>query len=276
MEERGVFEIGDTVVCPHHGAGEVIDVSRREHDGQATPYLTIKIIHSDLTVMVPVENAVRAGIRSCIPEQIVEEVVGVLRDDPTKMPKNWNRRFKHNRDKIKTGDVFELAEVVRNLSIRDSLTDLFNHRHSIEIVATEFERVGRYEGGVCVLMLDVDHFKKINDEHGHQVGDVVLKDCARLMRDQLRSVDSIGRYGGEEFVVVLPHTTYEEGRATGERLRRAIEEHVFRSGKKELRVTVSVGVACYPSDAVDSPVSLIRQADQALYRAKQGGRNRVA
>lgn len=168
-----------------------------------------------------------------------------------------------------------LFERIRNLSIRDSLTDLYNHRHSIEIVATEFERVGRYEGGVCVLMLDVDHFKKINDEHGHQVGDAVLKDCARLMRDQLRTVDAIGRYGGEEFLAVLPHTTYEEGRATGERLRRAVEGHVFRSGKKELRVTVSVGVSCYPSDVVDSPVSLIRQADQALYRAKQSGRNRV-
>jgi two-component system cell cycle response regulator len=169
-----------------------------------------------------------------------------------------------------------LFERIRNLSIRDSLTDLFNHRHSIEIVATEFDRVGRYEGGVSVLMLDVDHFKKINDEHGHQAGDVVLKDCARVMRDQLRSVDAIGRYGGEEFLAVLPHTTYEEARATAERLRRAIEGHVFRAGAKELRVTVSVGVACYPSEAVDSPVALIRQADQALYRAKQGGRNRVA
>jgi two-component system cell cycle response regulator len=169
-----------------------------------------------------------------------------------------------------------LFERIRNLSIRDSLTDLFNHRHSIEIVATEFDRVGRYEGGVSVLMLDVDHFKKINDEHGHQAGDVVLRDCARVMRDQLRSVDAIGRYGGEEFLVVLPHTTYEEARATAERLRRAIDGHVFRAGSRELRVTVSVGVACYPSESVDSPATLIRQADQALYRAKQGGRNRVA
>ncbi|MCL4817840.1 MAG: diguanylate cyclase [Vicinamibacteria bacterium] len=169
-----------------------------------------------------------------------------------------------------------LFERIRNLSIRDSLTDLFNHRHSIEIVATEFDRVGRYEGGVSVLMLDVDHFKRINDEHGHQAGDVVLRDCARVMREQLRSVDAIGRYGGEEFLTVLPHTTYEEARATAERLRRAIEGHVFRAGAKELRVTVSVGVACYPSESVDSPATLIRQADQALYRAKQAGRNRVA
>jgi CarD family transcriptional regulator len=143
MEERCVFEIGDTVVCPHHGAGEVIDVSRREHAGQATPYLTIKIIHSDLTVMVPVENAERAGIRSCIPEQIVEEVIGVLRDDPTKMPKNWNRRYKHNREKIKSGDVFEVADVVRNLALLDAAKGLSTGEKQMfgrvkRILASEF------------------------------------------------------------------------------------------------------------------------------------------
>jgi two-component system, cell cycle response regulator len=169
-----------------------------------------------------------------------------------------------------------LIERLRHLSMRDSLTDLFNHRHSIELIASEFQRVGRYAGGVSVIMIDIDHFKRVNDDHGHQVGDSLLRETARLMQKELRTVDSLGRYGGEEFVAVLPHTTYEEARQTAERLRRVIEEHVFRVGARQLQITISLGVACFPSSQIDSPGDLIREADQALYRAKQGGRNRVA
>ncbi|GAB4250391.1 MAG: RNA polymerase-binding transcription factor CarD [Thermoleophilia bacterium] len=115
-----MFKVGDNVVYPHHGAGEVLDVTSREVDGEVKEYLTIRIIHNDMTVMVPVEAAEQAGIRAVVPEALVEEVEAVLRDDPSKMPKNWNRRYKHNREKIKTGDIFEVAEVVRNLALRDS------------------------------------------------------------------------------------------------------------------------------------------------------------
>jgi CarD family transcriptional regulator len=114
-----VFEVGDKVVYPHHGAGKVLKKEVKEVLGQRREYLTIKILYNEMTVMVPTENADRAGLRKVIGEETVQEVLAVLRDDGTQMPKNWNRRFKHNRDKIKTGDVFELAEVVRNLSIRD-------------------------------------------------------------------------------------------------------------------------------------------------------------
>ena len=169
-----------------------------------------------------------------------------------------------------------LFDRVKNLSIRDGLTDLFNHRHSIDLVANEFERVGRYEGGLSLLMVDIDHFKKINDEHGHQAGDTVLREVARILKDNLRTVDALGRYGGEEFLALLPHTGREEATQTAERLRRAIHEHTFRAGDRELRATISVGIACYPSAVVDSPHALIREADKALYRAKEQGRNRVA
>jgi two-component system, cell cycle response regulator len=168
-----------------------------------------------------------------------------------------------------------LFEKIRNLSIRDSLTELYNHRHSMTLVANEFERVGRYQQSVSVLMIDIDHFKHFNDEHGHQAGDAILRDVARLLKDALRTVDSMGRYGGEEFMAILPHTQYDEAHRTGERLRRAIEVHTFKFGEKKLKVTVSIGVATYPSDPVDSPGALIREADRALYRAKEAGRNRV-
>ncbi|HMM48198.1 MAG TPA: CarD family transcriptional regulator [Miltoncostaeaceae bacterium] len=114
-----MYEVGDKVVYPHHGAGLITNKEEREVLGQRREYLTIEILYNEMTVRVPTENADRAGLRRVIGEEEVEAVLAVLRDDGTQMPKNWNRRFKHNRDKIKTGDIFELAEVVRNLSIRD-------------------------------------------------------------------------------------------------------------------------------------------------------------
>jgi CarD family transcriptional regulator len=108
------------VVYPHHGAGKVLKKEQKEVLGETREYLTIKILHNDMTVMVPCENAGRAGLRRVIGEEAVNKVLGVLRDEVSEMPKNWNRRFKHNREKIKTGDVYELAEVVRNLAIREN------------------------------------------------------------------------------------------------------------------------------------------------------------
>ena len=113
------FEVGDNVVYPHHGAGQVIKKEQKEILGETRQYLTIKILHNDMTVMVPCENAGKAGLRRVIDEDTVKKVLAVLSDDVSEMPKNWNRRFKHNRDKIKTGDIMELAEVVRNLAIRE-------------------------------------------------------------------------------------------------------------------------------------------------------------
>ena len=108
------------MVYPHHGAGKVLKKEQKEVLGEQREYLTIKILHNDMTVMVPCENAGKAGLRRVICDEDVQKVLSVLRDDVSEMPKNWNRRFKHNRDKIKTGDVFELAEVVRNLAIREA------------------------------------------------------------------------------------------------------------------------------------------------------------
>jgi CarD family transcriptional regulator len=113
------FQVGDNVVYPHHGAGQVIKKEQKQVLGEIREYLTIKILHNDMTVMVPCENAGKAGLRRVIDEDTVKKVLGVLSDEVSEMPKNWNRRFKHNRDKIKTGDIYELAEVVRNLALRE-------------------------------------------------------------------------------------------------------------------------------------------------------------
>src|SRR6185437_11371304 len=137
------FEIGDKVVYPHHGAGLVMTKETRELMGSEREYLTIKILHNELTVMVPTENAGKAGLRRVIDEEEIKKVTTVLTDDVSEMPKNWNRRFKYNREKIKTGDVFELAEVVRNLAIREMEKGLSTgekqmYTRAKKILASEF------------------------------------------------------------------------------------------------------------------------------------------
>ena len=114
-----MYKVGDKVVYPHHGAGTVVKKEKRDVLGEKREYLTIKILHNDMTVNVPSENAEKVGLRKVIGEDMVKVVVKALTGGGTQMPKNWNRRFKHNRDKMKTGDILELAEVVRNLSLRD-------------------------------------------------------------------------------------------------------------------------------------------------------------
>ncbi len=114
-----MYKVGDKVVYPHHGAGTVVKREKREVLGEKREYLTIRIEHNDMTVNVPAENCEIVGLRKVIDEEAVKKVLKYLTSGGTEMPKNWNRRFKHNRDKMKTGDIFELAEVVRNLSLRD-------------------------------------------------------------------------------------------------------------------------------------------------------------
>jgi CarD family transcriptional regulator len=131
------------VVYPHHGAGKVIKKEMKEVLGETREYLTIKILHNDMTVMVPCENAHRAGLRRVIDGEEVEKVIDVLTGDVSDMPKNWNRRFKYNREKIKTGNVFELAEVVRNLAIREwekglSTGEKQMYTRAKKILASEF------------------------------------------------------------------------------------------------------------------------------------------
>ena len=138
------------------------------------------------------------------------------------------------------------------------------------------ERVGRYQSALSVLVIDVDHFKRINDEHGHPAGDAVLKEMAQLLRQTLRTTDALGRTGGEEFVALLPHTGPEEARQTAERIRYRVQQRRFRAGEAEVSISVSLGMASCPAAAITSADALLREADKALYRAKEAGRNRVA
>src|SRR5712692_2765029 len=160
----------------------------------------------------------------------------------------------------------------------DEKTQLFNFRHFTERLAEEFKRARRYGNHLTLLMLDLDHFKSVNDRHGHLAGDQVLKEFGQIMTRSARETDLIARYGGEEFGVLLPQTTAVQGQRLGDRIRRSTEVFVFNSGDVQggVRITVSAGVATYPiNDRIQAPEDLVRAADEALYRAKEAGRNRT-
>jgi diguanylate cyclase (GGDEF)-like protein/PAS domain S-box-containing protein len=155
----------------------------------------------------------------------------------------------------------------------DVLTGVFNRRHVEQVLRKEIDRAERHARPLAVAMLDADHFKAVNDSHGHQTGDEVLRAISDRCRKMLRSNDVFGRYGGEEFVIVFPETRLEEAGAIAERLRAAIAEDPIRVGDKALAVTVSIGLAAHaPGQDLDK---LIERADAALYSAKQDGRNVV-
>jgi two-component system cell cycle response regulator len=169
----------------------------------------------------------------------------------------------------------EANELLRKISYTDHLTGLYNRRHLIETLEKEFIRAKRTGSSLSLLMLDIDNFKRINDRYGHQAGDAVLAASAAIFRKELRCYDTAARYGGEEFIGLLPDSITAEAAKVAERIRKAIEMNPFNIDKTEFRVTVSLGVAHYPSPGVDSIETLIKTADIALYRAKSNGRNRV-
>ena len=162
------------------------------------------------------------------------------------------------------------------LAHTDPLTQTLNRRALTVRLTAELERARRYDSVLTLLMLDLDHFKKVNDTHGHLVGDEVLREVALLLQNAVRSVDVVARYGGEEFVIVLPETAEEGGVVFADRIRERVEAEVFGQAEKvKLKLTASIGVANYPSPRVESVEDLFARADAALYRAKADGRNRV-
>jgi len=167
---------------------------------------------------------------------------------------------------------------LRRLSTRDYLTNLFNAREFYRLLDAELGRAKRYEEPLTLLLLDVDHFKQVNDSFGHQSGDKVLRELAKVLRAQVREVDMPARVGGEEFAVILPKTGGEAALGMAERIRRQVEANrvVFNGeGAPPVHVTVSIGLAIYPHSASDAQ-GLFHAADVALYHAKQSGRNRVS
>ena len=170
---------------------------------------------------------------------------------------------------------------LEEISARDALTGLYNRRYFSDRLEQEFHRGQRHQRPVSLIMVDIDHFKRVNDTYGHLVGDTVLKGVATLLLDQTRTIDIAGRYGGEEFALVLPETPLADAQRVAERLRERVAATVLHRIKKEgledepLHCTVSLGVASFAGTGYDSPAAFLHAADTALYAAKNAGRNRV-
>jgi diguanylate cyclase (GGDEF)-like protein len=246
----------------------------------------IKKLDSDAQVIIITSHAsldsavatLRAGAYDYIfkPFEDLDQVTEVVRRAMDKIDLiRQNRLLVENLEKSNL--MMELAnETLMELAVRDGLTGLFNLRHFRHILNEELSRAERYSRQLCLVMIDVDHFKNYNDTHGHPAGDEVLKALAGILNKRLRDVDRSARYGGEEFLVLLPETDLEKGRTVAEDLRVQMEEYPFRGRESQPfgKVTISLGVAAFPQDGPDAD-TLIKVADDALYRAKNRGRNRV-
>lgn len=167
-----------------------------------------------------------------------------------------------------------VADLAR-LSRTDPLTQLPNRRHFVESLEKEFQRAERYTNPLGLLVIDIDHFKRVNDSHGHLVGDKVLRDVAGILAYGLRQSDIAARFGGEEFAVLLPETDLDGAMLVAERYRLEVAGREFKADDLSLRITVSIGVASLPRTTAVDATELLRKADAALYRAKDEGRNRV-
>ena len=247
---------------------EAVDIFFIEDVGQAT-YMN-----------GPVELA--EGIQSliCIPLRVQEEVVGILH-----LADFVPRQF--DREKMRLLSVFasfasmaiynaKIHNRTKILAITDGLTGLYNHRYFRQIFSQEMRRAKRYQKRFAILMIDVDDFKKFNDKYGHPTGDLILVEIAKIISRRLRNVDFAFRYGGEEFIVLLPEAGLDSAILAAERLRESIERETVEAlqGETSEGVTVSIGVACYPEDGSDRG-KLFKIVDELLYRAKLFGKNKV-
>lgn len=181
-------------------------------------------------------------------------------------------RLRHERE-----EVTETFDNLNLMAVTDSLTGLYNHRFLHERVALDIEAADRHGSTLTGLMIDLDNFKLINDRYGHPFGDLVLVSVARMIRENLRRIDMAGRYGGEEFMVLMPHTSVEEARPVAERIRHAVEVYPFLIKEEEIHVTLSIGMAVYPSpfQKINDKSTFIKTMDQALYHAKWLGKNKT-
>jgi diguanylate cyclase (GGDEF)-like protein len=176
---------------------------------------------------------------------------------------------------VQAEELQRLNLLLKEQSVRDGLTGLFNHRHFHEVLERDFCLARRYDEDLSCMLLDLDHFKSVNDRYGHLAGDCVLRQFAEQLQSRARRADFVARYGGEEFVVLLPKTSLHGALAIAEQIRSQVAEVVFIYEGIEISVTVSIGLASLRNDNPQTPQDLILSADRALYQVKGSGRNDI-
>ncbi len=253
MSEKGILAIGMVVILfiSLFGLGLL-----------EKAYYTNKKEEDDKTSETSPSNSIKAD--SGIIHQILNEKLTHLQDKLEQVSQHSHSLHGEN-------------ETLVRLAAKDGLTGLYNHAYIKERLKQELYRCQRYDHPLSLLMIDIDDFKSINDNYGHVVGDRVLKTLSMLMQEIIRPSDILGRYGGEEFLAILPQTNSENSFAVAERIRENIEFYEFEvhpSKNKISQVTVSIGLCAYP-DHGQTPEDLIAFADESLYAAKREGKNRV-
>jgi diguanylate cyclase (GGDEF)-like protein len=185
-------------------------------------------------------------------------------------------RLRYGREKLSDANkaLVETNKELHQLSITDGLTGLLNRKHILELLDKEISRSRRYGQPVSILMLDIDHFKNVNDTYGHQTGDAVMRRLADCFYEAVRENDMVGRYGGEEFLILLPDSNAQNGIQTAQRIRKMVRDLEIETSGENVTVTVSIGVSSYPQYGQDAD-AVICAADAALYQAKSNGRNQV-
>lgn len=246
--------------------------------GQTADPVDTYVVQRRQPILVP-SDAMKGVPTLAAPVCAQQAVVGVLRVGGAASENPYSR------------DDLRLLEILANLAslamdncmlfhnveqnaLRDNLTGLLTHKALDDQLEKAILEASRYNQPLSLILADIDHFKSVNDTHGHQAGDAVLQGFAHVMDRNTRPVDIIARYGGEEFVILLLQTNHADAIAVAEKIRRDMGEQVFEVGGKQLTITGSFGVATFPEDAT-SQQQLFRQADQRMYKAKAGGRNQV-
>ena len=236
-------------------------------------FLRLKASKPDLedvpVIMLTGKEDVRAKVRG-LSEGASDYLTKPFHDEELVARAQVHLKLKELQDELREKNV-----LLEKLSRTDGLTGLLNRRSLVELLTAEFAKSERYHNQLSLVMVDIDHFKKVNDTHGHLVGDAALKVLARVLRAELRACDSAARFGGEEFALLLPQTDREGAFVAAERCRIALQAAEVPIAGGVLHITASFGVATYPQANISSLDDFVGQADQALYRAKSEGRNRV-
>lgn len=224
-------------------------------------------------------SLVSKGCSFAVPMRVADELIGVLMVSSFGGPP-----FSSNQKRLVSTIANQISLALKNslehrriqeLAIRDSLTGLYNYRAFQSILEKKYDEHLRYGRPLSVILIDIDHFKKVNDTHGHQKGDELLREIASLLVRCCRRSDFIARYGGEEFILILPETLLEPARDLADRIRLKVSAGALINSTSNIKVTVSLGVASVENSWVHGSHDLVRAADEALYRAKRQGRNRV-